>query len=74
MWAASVNTAWRQGGTYALAPGMNVFLAYLYGHQSEHGEDLLTGVVSTITPSSGTSTPTTTSSRRAFRLGTQFKW
>ena len=25
---------------------MNVFLAYLYGHQSEAGKDLLTGVIS----------------------------
>jgi hypothetical protein len=34
------------GGTYALAPGMNVYLAYLYGEQHEKGTDLLTGVSS----------------------------
>jgi hypothetical protein len=35
------------GGTYTLAPGMNVFLSYLYGHQHEHGTDLLAGTAST---------------------------
>jgi hypothetical protein len=59
------------GGTYTLAPGLNLFVSYLYGHRHESGVDLLTNVSSTAT--SRVSTHNTTNAQ-ALSLGTQVKW
>ncbi len=59
------------GGTYQFAPGMNIYLDYLYGHRHESGVDLLTGVASTATARVSTHNTTTA---QAFSLGTQFRW
>jgi hypothetical protein len=59
------------GGTYNFAPGMNIFLAYLYGHRKESGVDLLTGVASTAT---ARVTTHNTTQAQGVSLGTQFRW
>ena len=59
------------GGTYSFAPGMNVFLTYLYGTRSQGGIDLLSGAAS-----SATSRVVTHNNVQAqgFGIGTQFRW
>ena len=59
------------GGTYNFAPGMNIFLSYLYGHRRESGVDLLSGVTSTAT--SRVTTHNTTNAQ-GVSIGTQFRW
>jgi hypothetical protein len=59
------------GGSYALAPGMNVFLAYLYGHQNEKGVDLLSGTTSS---AAGFVSTHNTIQAQGVSIGTQFKW
>lgn len=36
------------GGTYSVAPGLALYLSYLWGDRKENGVDLLTGQVSTV--------------------------
>ena len=59
------------GATYSFAPGMNIFLSYLYDHRKELGVDLLTGVAST-----ATARVTTHNNIQAqgISIGTQFRW
>jgi predicted porin len=59
------------GGTYNFAPGMNIFLTYLYGHRKQLGVDFLSGAVS-----SGATQVTTHNNvqSQGFALGTQFRW
>jgi hypothetical protein len=59
------------GGTYNFAPGMNIFLSYLYGHRAESGVDLLTGVASTATARVTTHNNVQS---QGISLGTQFRW
>jgi hypothetical protein len=59
------------GGTYSFAPGMNIFLSYLYGHRKESGVDLLTGVSSTATARVSTHNST---NAQGVSIGTQFRW
>lgn len=59
------------GGTYTFAPGMNVYLSYLYGHRKELGVDLLSG-----TSASAASNVTTHNNvqSQGVAIGTQFRW
>jgi hypothetical protein len=59
------------GGTYNFAPGMNVFLSYLYGHQHESGTDLVTGTAST---AAGHVYTHNTTQAQGASLGLQFRW
>jgi hypothetical protein len=59
------------GGTYTFAPGMNIFLSYLYGHQHEAGTDLVAGTAST---AAGTVLTHNNVQAQGFSIGTQFKW
>jgi hypothetical protein len=59
------------GGTYNFAPGMNVFLSYLYGHQHESGTDLVTGTASTAAGHVFTHNNT---QAQGASLGLQFRW
>ena len=59
------------GGTYTFAPGMNIFLSYLYGHRKELGTDLLTfgtanGATNVVTHNNVQS--------QGISIGTQFRW
>ncbi len=58
------------GGTYTFAPGMNVFLSYLYGHRKELGIDLLSGAASGAT---NVVTHNNVQSQ-GVSIGTQFRW
>jgi len=59
------------GGTYNFAPGMNMYLSYLYGHRKELGVDLLSGVASSAT--TNVSTHNNVQSQ-GVQIGTQFRW
>jgi hypothetical protein len=59
------------GATYTFAPGMNIFLSYLYGHRREAGVDLLTNVSST---AAARVTTHNTTNAQGIALGTQFRW
>ncbi|CAH2602952.1 Porin [Rhodovastum atsumiense] len=54
------------GGTLTVAPGVFVFLGYLYGHRHQAGVDLLTGAT-------GVSSNNNTRAQ-AISLATQFRW
>ena len=58
------------GGTYTFAPGMNIYLSYLYGHRKELGEDLLSGAIA------GTTNVYTHNNvqSQGVGIGTQFRW
>jgi len=57
------------GGTYAVAPGLSVFLSYLWGDRNQDGVNLLTG------QSSGDSQfYKNTVTVQAISLGTQLRW
>ena len=60
------------GGTYTFAPGMNVFLSYLYGSRRERGVDLLTGTPSLT--AAGTIVSHNTVQSQGYMLGTAFSW
>ncbi len=59
------------GGTYNFAPGMNIFLSYLYGHRKELGVDLLGGAVAT--SANNVQTHNNVQSQ-GVSIGTQFRW
>ena len=62
------------GGTYTIAPGLSLFLSYLYGERRQNGYDFVTGQgVSTATGPAGTlfNNKTTVS---YISLGTSFTW
>ena len=59
------------GGTYNFAPGMNIFLSYLYGHRKELGVDLLSGAVA----AGGVNVLTHNNVQsQGVSIGTQFRW
>ncbi len=59
------------GGTYTFAPGMNVFLSYLYGTRAQGGFDFLSGAVS----SAGARVVTHNNVlAQGIQIGTQFRW
>ena len=62
------------GATYNFAPGMNIFLDYLYGHRHEAGVDLLSGTAAT--GATGVSNVRTHNNVQAqgIGLGTAFRW
>ena len=62
------------GGTYNFAPGMNIYLSYLYGHRKELGVDLLSGVASSGTLASGNVTTHNNVQSQGVQIGTQFRW
>ncbi|HUA77843.1 MAG TPA: porin [Acetobacteraceae bacterium] len=58
------------GGTYAIAPGMALYLSYLYGLRHQIGWDFYTGSENTAaTPGVGNNT-----TAQVFALGTVLKW
>ena len=62
------------GGTYTFAPGMNIFLSYLYGHRKELGVDLLSGVASTGTTNATLVQTHNNVQSQGISIGTQFRW
>jgi hypothetical protein len=62
------------GGTFTFAPGMNIYLSYLYGHRKQLGEDILSGVVSSGTSASGRVLTHNNVQAQGISLGTQFRW
>jgi hypothetical protein len=60
------------GGTYTFAPGMNLYLSYLYGHRHQPGVDLVTA--SAPTTARGVYTTHNTVDAQAIAIGTQFRW
>ncbi len=59
------------GGTYTFAPGMNVYLSYLYGHRKELGVDLLSGATASAT---GNVITHNNVQSQGVSIGTQFRW
>jgi hypothetical protein len=62
------------GGTWNFAPGMNVFLSYLYGHRHQGGVDLLSGVTSSGTSSSGFVYTHNNVQAQGVEIGSAFRW
>ena len=60
------------GGTYNFAPGMNIFLSYLYGHRKELGVDLTSGA-STAIGSTAINSHNNVQAQ-GISIGTQFRW
>lgn len=61
------------GGTYALAPGVSIFLSYLWGQRKQNGFDLVTGQgVSAAAPNGVPFNNKVTS--QVFAVGTGFSW
>jgi hypothetical protein len=62
------------GGTYSLAPGVSIFLSYLWGQRKQNGYDFVSGSgVSTATGSAG-SLAHNKVSVNTLSLGTAFSW
>ncbi|MDT7952216.1 MAG: porin [Acetobacteraceae bacterium] len=62
------------GGTYALAPGISIFLSYLYGERKQNGYDFVSGAgVSAATGAGGTATGNKINVS-GVSLGTAFSW
>lgn len=62
------------GATYALAPGVNLYLSYLYGHRKEQGVDLLSGVNSSGSSFSGRVLTHNNVQAQGISVGTQLRW
>ncbi|MBV9538749.1 MAG: hypothetical protein JOY70_07450 [Acidisphaera sp.] len=62
------------GGTYNFAPGMNVFLDYIYGTRHESGVDLLSGTTSSGTTPAGFVYTNNNTRAQVLMLGTAFRW
>ncbi len=62
------------GGTYTFAPGMNIYLSYLYGHRKEVGVDLLSGATSSGTTTAGLVSTHNNVQSQGISIGTQFRW
>ncbi len=61
------------GGTYSLAPGVSLFLSYLYNERKQNGYNFITGQgVSAATPAGNAFSNKVTSS--LISLGTAFSW
>lgn len=62
------------GGTYTVAPGLNIFLSYLWGQRKQNGYDFITG--SGVTSATGINGTTTHNkvSVNYISLGTSFTW
>ena len=62
------------GGTYSVAPGMSVFLSYLYGQRKQNGFNFVTGAggVTAATPGGNAANNKITSNLLA--VGTSFSW